>query len=208
MKFRNCILALMATSACLSVCAMTAADKDEYDKLGLSQVEWEMIKKADMSKAKLHNLLKCGISITEYFKSPWKDLDMSESEWVYLRCQGQSSVDIKTRENNQSVSAASHDEWAPIRSFFLPGVSQIARKQALKGWTMTGLALLSIGAFAGYSASAKAFQPVPLFFLVSDMLWSAIDIGIQVQREQNPDAARFSNNIFGTKCFLTATINF
>ena len=57
---------------------------------------------------------------------------------------------------------------------------------------MAGVAVASIGYFAARCISTKSFQPLGLFFLVPDMLWSGIDMGIQVQHETNPDARRFT----------------
>jgi hypothetical protein len=176
-----------------SLFGMTMADKEEYEKLGLSQVEWDMIQKSHMSKDKLHHLLKCGISIPEYFKSPWKELNLSEGEWLNRRCCGQSSGDIKTiEENHQSgMGKIGTSEWTPIQSFFLPGLNQFRRSQNLKALFMSGLALTGLGIFIAQSVTAKEFRPMGLFILVPDMLWSAIDIGIQIRHEENPDCKRF-----------------
>jgi hypothetical protein len=199
-----CISILIA-----SAYSMTAADKEEYEKLGLSQVEWEMIQNAHISKNKLYHLLKCGISIPEYFKSPWIELDMSENEWLTKRCRGLSTSDMRTSNRPApETTRPPYDEWAPIRSFFLPGVTQIVRRQKLKGWTMAGIAVLSAGACASYSLSSKTFQPLPLAFLVPDMLLSAIDIGIQVKKEHNPDADRFTNNKIYNQVTFNVTFNF
>ncbi len=182
---------------------MTIADKEEYEKLGLSQVEWEMIKNSHMSKAKLHHLLKCGISIPEFFKSPWEELHISESEWLSRRCAGQSSAEIRTSEKNKEagVGKALSSDWTPIQSFFLPGLNQIKRDQKLKGYVMSGLAVAGLGFCVAYSAMTKTFQPPGLIVLAADMLWSGVDMGIQVQHEINPDAERFShaagNDAFG-----------
>jgi hypothetical protein len=189
---------------------MTIADKEEYEKLGLSQVEWEMIQKSHMSKAKLHHLLKCGISIPEFFKSPWEEIKLSEGEWLKRRCCGQSSGEIRTTEQNRQAGIGSpqSSEWAPIQSFFLPGINQVRRSQYVKGYIMSGLALASLGFFIAHSASTKTFQPLGLFFLVPDMFWSGIDIGIQIQRETNPDARRFSFAPARGAIFLTINLPF
>jgi hypothetical protein len=173
---------------------MTIADKEEYEKLGLSQVEWDMIQKSHMSKGKLHHLLKCGISIPEYFKSPWKEIKLSEGEWLKRRCAGQSSGEIQTSEQTRQTGGLSvaGSEWTPIQSFILPGCNQIRRSQYLKGWVMSGLAVASIGFLAAHCITTKSFQPLGLFILVPDMLWSGIDMGIQIQHESNPDARRFT----------------
>jgi hypothetical protein len=188
--------------------AMTAADKEEYEKLGLSQVEWEMIQKSHMSKGKLYGLLKCGVSIPEYFKNPWKELDISEGEWLDRRCKGQSSSEIRTSEINQQagVKRISSTEWMPIQSFFLPGLNQFKRKQTVKGYVMSGWAVASIGFFIIHSATEQALQPFDLLLLVPDMLWSCIDIGIQIQRENNPDAARFSLGSPSGKIYLKVVL--
>jgi hypothetical protein len=174
---------------------MTIADKEEYEKLGLSQVEWGMIQNAHMSKGKLHHLLKCGISIPEFFKSPWEQLHISEGEWLSRRCSGQSSTEISTCELNKQcgIGKASSSDWTPIQSFFLPGLNQIKRDKKLKGYTMSGLAVGGLGLFVAYSATTKKFQPFGLIILAADMLWSGVDMGIQIQHEINPDAERFSH---------------
>jgi len=172
---------------------MTIADKEEYEKLGLSQVEWDMILKSHMSKAKLHHLLKCGISIPEYFKSPWKEVKISEGQWLKRRCAGQSSSEIKTCEQpSQSGPLMAGSEWLPIQSFLLPGYNQVKRNQYLKGYAMSALAVTSLGFFAIQCITTSTFQPLGLFFLVPDMLWSGIDIGIQMQHESCSDVRRFS----------------
>jgi hypothetical protein len=188
----NIFLCLVTIS--VSLFGMTIADKEEYEKLGLSQVEWDMIQKSHMSKGKLHHLLKCGISIPEYFKSPWKEIKLSEGEWLKRRCAGQSSSEIRAGEQTRQSGGLSvaGSEWTPIQSFILPGYNQIRRSQYLKGYVMSGLAVASLGFFAAHCITTKSFQPLGLFFLVPDMLWSGIDIGIQIRLETNPDAQRFT----------------
>jgi hypothetical protein len=177
-----------------SLMAMTPADKDEYERLGLSQVEWEMIQKAKMPKSKVYDLLKCGVSITEYFTSPWLEFNMSEDEWIGRRKAGESSSDIRTKERHREEEAhkVSHDQWMTLQGFFLPGLHQFIRKEPVRGYFMSGIALLSLGFFAYQTINTKTFQPMGLFFLVPDMLWSGVDLGIQIQKEQNPDASRFT----------------
>ena len=174
--------------------AMTPADKDEYERLGLSQVEWEMIQKAKMPKSKVYELLKCGVSIKEYFSSPWMELGMQEDEWLSRRRAGESSADIKLKEQRRTAEAhrVSQGEGEIIQGFFLPGLHQFLRKEPLKGYFMSGIAVLSMGLFAYQTADQKNFEPLGLFFLAPDMIWSGVDIGIQIQREQNPDASRFT----------------
>jgi hypothetical protein len=188
---------------------MTAADKEEYEKLGLSQIEWEMIQKSHMPKSKLYGLLKCGVSIPEYFKTPWKEFNISEGEWLDRRCRGQSSGEIRTTEINEQagIKKISSTEWMPIQSFFLPGLNQFKRKQRVKAYFMSGFAVAAIGFFAIHSATEKQLQPFDLLLLVPDMLWSCIDIGIQLKRENNPDAARFTDGHGFEKINLKITLS-
>jgi hypothetical protein len=133
---------------------------------------------------------------------------MSEGSWLNRRCMGQSSEDIrlKLQTKQEGVSKVSHDEWVPVYSFFLPGVNQLARKEKAKGWTMLGVAVASIGVLAGYSLGTKSFQPLGFYFLVPDMFWSGFDMGIQIEREQNPDAARFTRLPAPGSVILSATL--
>ena len=69
-----------------------------------------------------------------------------------------------------------------------------------------GIAVASIGVLVGYSLSSHYFEPLGFVFLVPDMLWSGVDMGIQVQHEQNPEAARFTYGPASGRITLTATI--
>lgn len=189
--------------------AMTPADKDEYERLGLSQIEWEMIQKAKMPKSKVYELLKCGVSIKEYFASPWMEFGMSEDEWLSRRRAGESSSDIRLKEQRRTAEAhrVSKGEWDMIQGFFLPGLHQFLRAEPVRGYFMSGIAVLSIGYFVYQTTSSKTFQPLGLFFLLPDMVWSGVDIGIQIQKEQNPDASRFTQSRgFSQRVALTVTV--
>lgn len=174
--------------------AMTPADKDEYERLGLSQIEWELILNAKMPKSKVYELLKCGISIMEYFSSPWLACRISEDEWIHRRKAGETSSEIRNKEQQKEAEAhrVSKDQWLTIQGFFLPGLHQLLRKEPIRGYFMSGICVLSLGLFAYQTTKTKTFQPLGLFFLVPDMLWSGVDLGIQIQREQNPEASRFT----------------
>jgi hypothetical protein len=176
------LIALTAAAA-----NMTPADKEMYEKLGMSETEWGMVLDSHMPLSRVKYLLKSGISIAEYFKSPWKDLGLSEGEWISKRRSGLSDNDIKT------IKPASAGGASCVGAFFLPGCFQLSRGQQAKGWIMTGLAVGFATLCVAQSVSTKRFQPLGLILLVPDMIWSGIDIGVQVEREQNPDASRFSS---------------
>jgi hypothetical protein len=208
MRILSPILRLL--SWCIVVCVvpvaaanMTPADKEMYEKLGLSEAEWGMVLDSRMSLSKVKFLLKSGISIAEYFKSPWMELNMSESEWIAKRKSGLSDNDIRAIK----MKPAPSENGAYIGGFFLPGCFQLGRGQAAKGWIMAGAAVGLVTLCVAHSAATKRFQPVGLFFLVPDMIWSGFDIGIQVNRERNPDASRFSMASPATGIIVSFQIN-
>jgi hypothetical protein len=178
----------LALCAPLRAAHMTPADKEQYEKLGMSETEWGMILDAKMPMSKVKDLLSSGIMISEYFRCPWKSIGMSESEWLAKRKSGLSDADMRAMKERRPAL----NDGAVFVNFFLPGFHQIRRHQYLRGCFMAGIALASAGLFAGQCASSRRFMPLGLCFLAPDMLWSSVDIGIQVDREQNPDAARFS----------------
>jgi hypothetical protein len=167
--------------------AMTASDKEEYERRGLSQVEWEMILDARMPRQKLDELQKSGISITEYFKYPWLNYGLTEKQWIARRTSGQMESEIK-----QDTRPGSRAEGAVVTNFFVPGLHQFQRKQYLKASIMSGAAAFAVLYMAGRSLATRAFVPGPLFILLPAMLWSSVDIGVQINQEGNPDASRFS----------------
>jgi hypothetical protein len=180
-----CVLCALPVAAA----HMTPADKDMYEKLGLSETEWGMVLDSHMSLSKVKYLLKSGISIAEYFRSPWKDLGLSEEKWIGKRQSGLSDNDMRAK----AVKPEPSGNVSYIGAFFLPGCFQFSRGQTAKGWIMAGAAVVFITLCVAHSVSSKHFQPLGLVLLVPDMIWSGIDIGVQINREENPDASRFSS---------------
>ncbi len=167
--------------------AMSASDREKYEAKGLSQVEWGMIQDAGMSEKKVDELLEAGISISEYFEYPWLSLGISEKEYLNKRKAGMLDADISAHSHKVEIS-----DLAVVQNFFLPGFYQFKRGQKAKAFTMSGLAVGLAGLTAFLSIKEKTFIPAPLFFLLPDMLWSSFDLGIQLNKERNPDAERFS----------------
>ncbi len=172
---------------------MSPSDRDTYEKLGLSEAEWGMVLDAHMPLSKVNFLLKSGISISEYFRSPWKELGLSEGEWISKRKSGLSDADMSAMKRPaRGDSQAPRENNSYVGAFFLPGCFQLARSQPVKGWIMSGVAVAMVTLCVAHSLSSKRFQPLGLCLLIPDMIWSGIDIGVQVNKEQNPDASRFS----------------
>jgi hypothetical protein len=167
----------------------------EWELLGLSQVEWMKIKEANMPMSKVELLLKAGIAISEYFERPWERLGLTEDDWVRNRQLGMEDEDMAPR------SQATIDDWAPIHNFFVPGLHHYGRKQYLKAYTMSGVAVAAAGLtvysiVASHQASENSFSPMyPALILIADMLWSSVDILVQINRDKNPEAKRFSLDI-------------
>ncbi len=161
--------------------AMSPADKDLYEKLGLSETEWAKVQEMKLPLSKVHQLLESGISISEYYRRPWLELSITEADYISLRRAGHSDAEVR------SMRLAKHSsvEWAPVRSFFLPGLGQIERGRAVRGWIMAGAGIGCAGLLAGQSIYCRRFMPLGLCLLVPDMLWSGIDMGLEVEADRD-----------------------
>jgi hypothetical protein len=170
---------------------MTAADREEYERRGLSQVEWEMVLDSKMPMNKLDNLQKAGISVNEYFRYPWLNYGISELQWIQSRKSGLLESDIAA-ENKADETPGGGKVFS---AFLLPGYHQFRQKQYWKGAIMTGCSAFGIVYMTASSIHSQSFIPYPLLILmVPAMLWSSLDIGFQINRECNPDAGRFSKD--------------
>ena len=69
-------------------------DPKPWEKYGLSQTEWRTIADSSISMNKVEELLRSGISVTEYAGKPWKGLNMNENAWIQKRRLGESQYDI------------------------------------------------------------------------------------------------------------------
>ena len=170
------------------------SERDRADKLGLSMKEWQQIQESGMSMETVERILGAGVTMTEFFSEPWKELHLSREEWLANRRRGLTNDDMRYN----SSAGPSQEQWAVVHNFFLPGFHQLKRKQYLKGGAMAVGAL----SFAGYGTFAliaemkgKGFYGYPFFLFVLlplDMAWSSIDIHLQIQKESNSALRRFS----------------
>jgi hypothetical protein len=159
---------------------LTPADKEVYEKLGLSETEWVKIKDAKMPLSKVHELMKSGITMAEYFSMPWKELRISEKEYIRLRRTGHSDAEVRWMHTRKQTI----NEWTGVQSFFLPGFTQVRRCQPVRGWIMAAAAAGSLGLLVAQNFRSGRFQPLGLCLLVPDMLWSGIDMSVQVGAAQ------------------------
>jgi hypothetical protein len=177
--------------------AMTPADKEQYEQLGLSETEWKMILDVNMPVSKVKDILRCGVSMTDYFNSPWEELDMSEHEWLAKHRAGLSDKDIRAAKHI-TIKKPQDEGSGILTGFFLPGVEQLSRGQTQKGWIMAGAAIACVTLCVTHSAVTKKFQPLGVILLVPDMFWSGIDISGQLHNEINPNASKFTYNNFSS----------
>jgi hypothetical protein len=183
-----------------SATTLIPSDKEKYEKLGLSEAEWVLIVDSEMPMARVHELLKSGISISEYFRQPWKKMGISEADWLRQRRSGLSNTDIRS----QAQQRRTPNELTVIQSVFLPGYNQFRYAEPVRGWIMTAAAAGCIGLFAVQNFRSNSFKPLGLFLLAPDMVWSGIDMGVSVRREQ--DSAQ--DTPLGLKIGMNVTFSF
>ncbi|MFP4165024.1 MAG: hypothetical protein ACLFQB_14065 [Chitinispirillaceae bacterium] len=171
-----------------------------WEKYGLSQTEWKMIKDNDIPIPKVEELLEIGVDISEYVQTPWTELGMREEKWLSKRRSGLSSYDIKLEaEKNR-------DHWSDdvktgigsdfrgvsrnsdlVSSLLLPGYQQIKAKRNVKGSIMVTLALGALTWSVAGSMKKGEFQVLPIgVVLIPDMLWSMIDFKLNNTAYSSP----------------------
>ncbi len=186
--FNNTILLLL-----LVIITVTyASEMSDFDQLKLDPVEKILVEDSKMPFEKVKFLLDSDISLVEYFRYPWLYSGITEKAWI-----NQQKAGIIGRDTILTTNQIKQNEWAVIQNFFIPGLHQFKRKQTGKAFAMTGIAIGSLALYTLHrtnkSSAFPAFDyPIYLAILGADMLWSSIDIGVQISREQNGDSMRFS----------------
>jgi hypothetical protein len=176
----KCGLFLLLVHGMMAVVSgASAGDKEIYEKLGLSETEWNKIQEMKLPLEKVHQLLESGVSISEYYRRPWQELSLSEPEYLRLRRAGHSDADVRSMHARKRIG----DGWTAAGSFLLPGVNQIRSGHPVRGWIMAATAAGCVGLFVGWSAASRKFQPLGLGLLFPDMLWSGIDMSAQISTD-------------------------
>lgn len=181
----------LCTGLLLFTCIVTPYAQTSSPQVQLNEYEIELLRDSRMSQDKLNQIYSAGVTLEEYFQYPWINLNLSEKEWLSQRSAG-----IIKGEDYQ-IQQLKKNQWAVIQNFFIPGLHQFKRKQTLKGFLMAGIAAGSISLYALHKASGKTGivgfdYPAYLALLGADLLWSSIDLGVQVNREFDNGARRFS----------------
>ncbi|MBO7500610.1 MAG: hypothetical protein J6T45_04610 [Fibrobacterales bacterium] len=86
-------------SAILLLAAFLAWGADQWygfdwQEAGLSQSEFQAVKRSGMSKEKLEHLLEIGVRPGLYLQKPWERLGVSEEHWLAERSAGMEDTDI------------------------------------------------------------------------------------------------------------------
>jgi len=182
----------------------------DYQHAGLSQVEYQKVKESGMSKKKLLHLLEIGVRPGTYLQEPWKDLDVSESEWLEQRASGMEDADIdRTYKNN------SGNQGLAYLSFLLPSYYQWKTDEMAKAIAMNVLEASFIGLtvflYKSDSGGENSWIQIGIPFIAINHLWSGIDALLATMWDNNPTAKGFSWGIVptGNKSFVAgATLRF
>jgi hypothetical protein len=164
-------------------------DLKPWEKYGLSQTEWKMILDNKIPLKKVEELLKSGISVSEYIDKPWIKFKLSESAYIAKRRSGMSAYDIELERTTDRGSLKDANkgtftsEAKPLSgskdlalSFVLPGYEQHRLKHKTRSRIMIALAAGSVAGSLYLSVRAKTIDATPLFvILVPDMFWSMLD---------------------------------
>jgi len=172
-----------------------------WEKYGISQSEWKMIKDSNISIEKLEVILSSGIGINEYCQKPWEKLNINEKDWMDKRRSGMSSYDIELniqsdrtgfKKDNKGIrtleTTIDVNRQVPdmLKSFFLPGYQQQRIGQKTRGRIMSGLAICAFaGSFVWSVADGELFQPTPLLLLIPDMFWSLLDYKNTLKKKES-----------------------
>lgn len=174
---------------------MAQANPHEWDnttpeELGITNSEFDMVKKHGMSKSRLLQLLEIGILPSEYFSEPWKKLGVTESHWIAEKEAGMSDEDI-----DQSYRRQESGNFDPVITFFLPGFYQYKTSQTWHGAALTAT-FLAGGAltFLHTDKTGSVYPTYPIAAFVA-MIWSAGDAYMGTRFTDNPEAGRFSWNL-------------
>jgi hypothetical protein len=176
----------------------------DYKHAGLSQIEFQNIKEYGMTKAKLLHLLEIGIRPSEYLKEPWKNLGVSENEWISERGKGMEDGDIDRTYKNQAG-----DQGLAYLSILVPSLYQWSTDQMAKAIAMDVMWAASVGVTVFLAKTEDTNMWVYSAVAVGLVhVWSFTDAIVSTQWDNNPDARNFSWGIVptGKKSFVAGAL--
>nr|AXS01393.1 hypothetical protein [uncultured bacterium] len=186
---------------CFSLSFAQFDDDDEwadfdYQHAGLSQTEFQNVKESGMSKDKLLHLLEIGVRPSTYLKEPWKDLGVSESEWLEKRAEGMEDGDIDRTYKNYGGN-----QGLAYLSFLVPSLYQWSTDQMALAIAIDVVWASAVGLtifLASDNEDAKNTWVYGLLGVGAVHLWSGIDALLSTLWDNNPDAKNFSWGIVPT----------
>ncbi len=167
----------------------------DYQHAGLSQTEFQNVKESGMNKEKLMHLLEIGVRPSVYLKEPWKDLGVTEKEWLEERASGMDDADIDRTYKNQAGN-----QGLAYLTFLLPSLYQWSTDEVAKAVAMNILEASAIGltVFLATNGSTGNQWVYGLLGVAAVHIWSGADAIISTQWDNNPDARNFSWGIIPT----------
>jgi len=189
-------LLLPVIALCFSI-SFAQFDDDEwadfdYEHAGLSQTEFQKVKESGMSKDKLMHLLEIGVRPSVYLKEPWKDLGVSEREWLEERASGMDDADIDRTYKNQAG-----DQSLAYLSFLVPSLYQWSVDEMAYAIAMD-ISYVTLWAVTIFVLKDKEKIQFGAPLIAAVHLWSGIDAILSTQWDNNPDARSFSWGIIPT----------
>jgi len=173
----------------------------DYQHAGLSQTEFQNVKESGMSKDKLMYLLEIGIRPSVYLKEPWKDLGVSEKEWLEERAGGMDDADIDRTYKNQVGN-----QGLAYLTFLLPSLYQWSTDEVAKAVAINILeaSFISITVILVNNNTKEWVYSAGAIALVH--IGAGLDAVMSTQWDNNPDARNFSWGIIptGKKSFAAA----
>jgi hypothetical protein len=187
---------LSIVALCFSV-SFAQFDDDEwgdfdYQEVGLTQTEFQNVKESGMSKEKLKYLLEIGVRPSVYLQEPWKDLGVSEKEWLSQRAGGMEDSDIDRTYKNRAG-----DQGYAYLSFLVPSLYQWFTDDMVFAIAMD-VSYVSAWVFTILALEGKERGQFGAPLIAAVHVWSGIDALISTLWDSNPDAKNFSWGILPT----------
>lgn len=163
--------------------ALSETNLKEWERLGLSTTEWQLIRDNNMPIEKVESLLVIGVGISEYFERPWEGIGLTEEEWLHYRRKGLESLQVYYEvhpmvdqvPSEESIALETKLDYKRFQGFFLPGYCQWKADRKVLSVCQTSIAIGSITGTVVWCAKAKDAYPIPILFittLLPDMIWS------------------------------------
>jgi hypothetical protein len=199
MTIQKTVIFIVLIGLCTVFTAQAQEMQKPWEQYGLSKTEWKMIKDNKIPLKKVEELLKSGISISEYIDKPWVRFRLSENAYIDKRRSGLSAYDIELErtsdrgtwknENKNTVRSevsSSSGNRDLLLSFVLPGFEQFRIHHTWRGRIMSTIAVGSVAASIYLSIADRTVEATPIFvILVPDMFWSMLDF--KFDRERNKE---------------------